>query len=170
MTETPMNAPVDDSRPLGSARMAGRRSSRGRVLGLLTAGVLLVGAAGVASGVVLERRVLSRHEGHERGRRGDREGRDGGARHAMHERFGRDLDLTPAQEAKIDSIFASHRPAIDSARALSEPKIRAIIDQTRREIDSVLTPAQREKLHARMLREHPPGDSTSRPGGRGPRF
>ena len=171
MSETPMDEmPVDDSRPLGSARATGRRSSRGSVLGLLTAGVLLVAAAGVASGVVLERRVLSRHEEHERGRGGDRGGREGGARHAMHERFGRDLDLTPAQAAKIDSIFASHRPAIDSARAASEPKIRAIIDQTRREIDSVLTPAQREKLHARMLREHPPGDSTSPPGGRGPRF
>ena len=170
MSETPMNEPpVDDGRPVGSARMAGRRSSRGRVLGLLTAGVLLVATAGVASGVVLERRVLSRHEEHER-ERGGREGREGGGRHAMHERFGRDLDLTPAQAAKIDSIFASHRPAIDSARAVSEPKIRAIIDQTRREIDSVLTPAQREKLHARMLREHPPGDSTSPPGGRGPRF
>lgn len=149
--------------------MPARRPGRGRVLALLTAGVLLVAAAGVASGVVLERRVLSRHEAHERGR-GDRGGREGGPRHAMHERFGRDLDLTPAQAAKIDSIFASHRPAIDSARAASEPKIRAIIDQTRREIDSVLTPAQREKLHARMLREHPPGDSTSPPGGRGPRF
>jgi len=146
------------------------RSSRGRVLGLLTAGILLVAAAGVATGVALERRVFSRHEAHERGREGDRAGREGGPHHAMHERFGRDLGLTPAQAAKIDSIFASHRPAIDSARAASEPKIRAIIDQTRREIDSVLTPAQREKMHARMLREHPPGDSTASPGGRGPRF
>lgn len=162
--------PMDDTRLPAGARATVRRSSRGRVLGLLTAGVLLVAAAGVASGVVLERRVLSRHEEHERGRGGERGEREGGARHAMHERFGRDLDLTPAQAAKIDSIFASHRPAIDSAREASEPKIRAIIDQTRREIDSVLTPAQREKMHARMKREHPPGDSTSPPGGRGPRF
>ena len=170
MSETPRDdIPVDDSRSRAGGRSTARRSSRSRVLALLTAGVLLVAAAGVASGVVLERRVLSRHEERERGR-GGREGREGGGRHAMHERFGRDLDLTPAQAAKIDSIFASHRPAIDSARAAAEPKIRAIIDQTRREIDSVLTPAQREKLHARMLREHPPGDSTSPPGGRGPRF
>ena len=142
----------------------GASVGRRRVVMLLTLALVLVAAAGVASGVVLERRVLSRHEEHGRGRGG----REGG-RHAMHERFGRDLDLTPAQAAKIDSIFASHRPAIDSARAESEPKIRAIIDQTRREVDSVLTPAQREKMHARMQREHPRGDSTEPPRGPPPR-
>ncbi len=151
------------------------RAARGRVLMLLTLGVLLVAAAGVASGVVLERTVFS-HAG-DRGHGRGGQGRDGGhggmgrggeGRGKMHERFGRDLGLTPVQAAKIDSIFASYRPAIDSARAASEPKVRAIIDQTRREIDSVLTPEQREKMHARMKREHPLGDSLSR-GGRAPR-
>ena len=165
MDDTPMDdTPMDETRPLGRTTPSTHRPGRGRVLWLLAIGILLVAAAGVASGVVLERRVLSRHE--ERGR-GGREGRE---HHPMHERFGRDLGLTPAQAAKIDSIFASHRPAIDSARAASEPTIRAIIDQTRREIDSVLTPAQREKMHARMLRERPPGDSAEPRGGRGPRF
>lgn len=138
-------------------------AGRGRVLALLGLVLVFVAAAGVASGVVLERRVLSRNAAHGPWRRG--EPHAGGPR-AMHERFGRDLGLSPAQAAKIDSIFASHRPAIDSARAIAEPKIRAIIDQTRREIDSVLTPEQRAKMHARMMREHPPGDSTERPGGR----
>ena len=159
---------MDDTPASVRATPALRRPSRGRVLGLLALGILLVAAAGVASGVVLERRVLSHHGARERGRTGERH--EGGARSPMHERFGRDLDLTPAQAGKIDSIFASHRPAIDSARAASEPKIRAIIDQTRREIDSVLTPAQRAKMHARMLREHPPGDSARSPGGRRPPF
>ena len=158
MSEMPPMAPTPDE---GFAPVPMRRSSRGRVLALLALGLLLVGAAGVATGVVLERRVLS-HDG-----RGP-DGRRGPGHGPMHERFGRDLGLTPAQAAKIDSIFASHRPAIDSARAVSEPRIRSIIDQTRREIDSVLTPAQREKMHERMKREHPPGDSLS-PGGRPPR-
>ena len=159
----------------GSALMPMRRPSRGRVLTLLTVGVLLVAAAGVATGVVLERAVLSHRGDRGVGRGGP--GRDGGppgegrgggrGGGPMHERFGRDLGLTPAQAAKIDSIFASHRPAIDSARAESEPKVRAIIDQTRREVDAVLTPAQREKMHARMKREHPPGDSLH-PGGMPP--
>jgi Spy/CpxP family protein refolding chaperone len=159
--------PVDER----SSRPQLRAASRGRVLTLLALGILLVAAAGVATGVALERRVFSRHE---HGRPGEhREGgerRDGGERRAMHERFGRDLGLTPVQAAKIDSIFARHRPAIDSARAESEPKIRAIIDQTRREIDSVLTPEQRTKLHDRMMRERPPGDSSESRGGRPPRF
>ena len=150
-----------------AARRGIHRPSRARVLALLALGILLVAAAGVASGVVLERRVLSRYE-HEHGRMGER--REGGEHRAMHERFGRDLDLTPAQAAKIDSIFASHRPAIDSARAESEPKIRAIVELTRREIDSVLTPAQRAKLQDRMKRERPPGGSLEPPGGRRPRF
>jgi Spy/CpxP family protein refolding chaperone len=167
MSETPVT-PND-----GSAVTPPRRSSRGRVLTLLGLGVLLVAAAGVASGVVLERTVLSHHGDHGRGRGGPGGGRGGPGhggegRGSMHERFGRDLGLTPAQASRIDSIFASHRPAIDSARAVSEPRIRAIIDQTRREIDSVLTPAQREKMHARMKREHPAGDS-SPPGGPPPR-
>jgi Spy/CpxP family protein refolding chaperone len=158
--------PIDDTPAGGRPLTARTPPNRGRVLALLAFGILLVAAAGVASGVVLERRVLSHHGEREHGRLGER--RDAGGRHPMHERFGRDLGLTPAQAAKIDSIFASHRPAIDSARAASEPKIRAIIDQTRREIDSVLTPAQREKMHARMMRERPPGDSSEPPGGRRP--
>lgn len=163
MSDTPMDGP-----PVEARTPARRRPSRGQVLGLLALGILLVAAAGVASGVVLERQVLSRHGARGGWKKGEL--RAGGPR-AMHERFNRDLGLTPAQAAKIDSIFASHRPAIDSARAQSEPKVRAIIDQTRREIDSVLTPEQREKMHARMLREHPPGGSVGNmppDGGRPP--
>ena len=146
----------------GSAR------ARRRVVMLLTLALALVAAAGVATGVVLERTVFSRHGDHGHGGPGGRRGAAG--RGQMHERFGHDLGLTKDQETKIDSIFASHRAAIDSARAASEPKIRAIIDQTRREVDSVLTPAQREKMHARMQREHPRGDSTEPPRGPPPRF
>lgn len=160
MSETPLGGAAGH----GPRPEAPRRPDRGRVLGLLALGILLVAAAGVASGVVLERRVFSHHEERDHGRRGERH--EGGSRHAMHERFGRDLDLTPAQAARIDSIFARRRPAIDSARAAAEPKIRAIIEQTRREIDSVLTPAQREKLRRRMMRERPPGEESR--GGRDP--
>ena len=141
-----------------------RRSSRSRVIALLVAGLAFVAAAGVASGVVLERSVLARRWDRGPGGPGDRSGHRGPGGGPMHERFGHDLGLTPAQEKTIDSIFARHRPAIDSARAISEPRIHTIIDQTRREIDSVLTPEQREKMHARLKRDHPPGDSLS-PGG-----
>ena len=162
MTETTAGTPGDE-RAITSLR----RPSRRRVIALLVAGLALVAAAGVASGIVLERRVFSRHWEHGPGGPRGRFGRHGPGDGPMHERFGRDLALTRRQELAIDSIFARHRPAIDSARAASEPAIRTIIDQTRRQIDSVLTPEQREKMHARMLREHPPGDSMS-PGGMRP--
>ncbi len=147
-----------------------RRPSRRRVIALLVTGLAFVAAAGVASGIVLERRVLARHWEHGSGGPRGHTGRHGPGDGPMHARFGRDLGLTPRQELAIDSIFARHRPAIDSARAASEPAIRAIIDKTRRQIDSVLTPEQREKVHARMLREHPPGDSMPPRGMRSPRF
>ncbi len=147
-----------------------RRPTRRRVIALLVTGLAFVAAAGVASGIVLERRVLARHWEHGHGGPGGYSGRHGRGEGPMHERFGRDLGLTPRQALAIDSIFARHRPAIDSARAASEPAIRAIIDQTRRQLDSVLTPAQREKMRARMLREHPPGDSMPPRGMRSPRF
>ncbi len=143
-----------------------RRPGRRRVIALLVTGLAFVAAAGVASGIVLERRVLARHWEHGHGGPRGYSGRHG----PMHARFGRDLGLTPRQELAIDSIFARHRPAIDSARVASGPAIRAIIDQTRRQIDSVLTPEQRAKMHARMLREHPPGDSMPHDGMRPSRF
>ena len=147
-----------------------RRPSRRRVMALLIAGLTFVAAAGVASGIVLERRVLARHWEHGPGGPRGYSGRHGPGDGPMHERFGRELGLTPQQELAIDSIFARHRPAIDSARAASEPAIRAIIDQTRRQIDSVLTPEQRAKMHARMLREHPPGDKMPPDGMRSRRY
>ena len=147
-----------------------RRPSRRRVIALLVAGLAFVAAAGVATGIVLERRVFSHHGEHGRGGPHGYSGRHGQGDGPMHERFGRELGLTARQEVAIDSIFASHRPAIDSARAASEPAIHAIIDQTRREIDSVLTPEQREKMHARLLREHPPGDSMPPRGMRSRRY
>ena len=72
----------------------------------------------------------------------------------MRERLARELGLDSAQSAKIDSIFTRHRPALDSVRATMESRLSGVIEQTRREIDSVLTPEQRVKMHARWEHEN----------------
>ena len=72
----------------------------------------------------------------------------------MRARLAKELGLDSAQSAKIDSIFTRHRPALDSVRATMETRLSGVIEQTRREIDSVLTPAQRAKMHERWEHEN----------------
>ncbi len=126
--------------------------------------LLLVAVAGVASGIALERRMLGPHAGRERGGgRGGELGRGGRGRSddsaegraRLRARLVRDQSLTAEQAAKIDTIFERQRPRMDSLRAALEPPLRAAADETRRQIEAVLTPEQREKFRARG------------PGGRG---
>ncbi|HEY7877088.1 MAG TPA: hypothetical protein VIC55_02625 [Gemmatimonadaceae bacterium] len=70
------------------------------------------------------------------------------ARQAMRERFARDLQLTPEQQARIDTIMQRRLAAFDSIQEESRPRIRALIVDTRTQIDSILTPEQRERYHA----------------------
>ena len=129
-----------------------RRITRGRALALAAAVLLLAFLAGAATGVVVERRVLHPQWRDARGGgRGDggRERRD-----EMRARLAKELGLDSAQSAKIDSIFRRHRPALDSVREAMETRLSGVVDQTRREIDSVLTPAQRAKMHERWEHEN----------------
>ena len=132
----------------------GRRITRGRALALAALVLLLAFAAGAATGVVIERRMLHHWRG-EMGR-GFGERREGmrEGRNMMRERLARELGLDSAQSAKIDSIFTRHRPTLDSVRATMESRLSGVIEQTRREIDSVLTPEQRVKMHARWEHEN----------------
>jgi Spy/CpxP family protein refolding chaperone len=56
------------------------------------------------------------------------------------------LDLTPAQRQEITQILERRRPVTDSILRSSLPRLRAVMDSTRSEIRSVLTPTQRAKL------------------------
>ncbi|HEX8848183.1 MAG TPA: hypothetical protein VF761_01490 [Gemmatimonadaceae bacterium] len=129
---------------------AGRRLTRGRALALAAVVLLLAFLAGAATGVVVERRVLHPQWREARGGRGEggRERRD-----EMRARLAKELGLDSAQSAKIDSIFRRHRPALDSVRESMESRLSSVVAQTRREIDSVLTPEQREKMHERWEHE-----------------
>lgn len=88
---------------------------------------------------------------------------------ALLDRFARDLDLTPAQTAAIDSVMRDEFAAVRALRDEMAPRIRAAIDNTRRKIDSLLTPAQRERYHAMLLEQQRPLDriGASRRAGRG---
>lgn len=67
--------------------------------------------------------------------------------------FMRALDLTPAQASALDTIMAQDFTAVRSLREAMQPKVDSVVAVTRQRIDSVLTPAQRERYHA-MLRVH----------------
>jgi Spy/CpxP family protein refolding chaperone len=52
------------------------------------------------------------------------------------------LDLSPVQRARIDSIMARRRGRTDALWQQDGARIRAAVDSTRAEIRTVLTPAQ----------------------------
>lgn len=134
----------------GAARRGGR---------LAAAAVLLtIAVAGVAGGVVLDRYVIipNRFEA-QRGimggprRRGDssRPGDRGrGGRQAFHDQLSRLLELTPEQRQQLDTVMSRQARELREAHAIVQPRVDSIVRGTRRQLDSILTPAQREKLRA----------------------
>lgn len=62
--------------------------------------------------------------------------------------FQRQLHLTPEQQARIDTIMQRRMAVLDSIRKETGPQVRALIAGTRAQIDSVLTPEQRETFRS----------------------
>jgi Spy/CpxP family protein refolding chaperone len=114
-----------------------RHMSREVAFGLV---LLLVGCAGVAVGVAIDRLVLYRYYGADVITDGTGSG--------TARRLARELDLSSAQQVKIDSIIARQMTAYDSLRNEYQPRVRALMLGTRAAIDSILTPPQRERLRA----------------------
>lgn len=75
--------------------------------------------------------------------------------------FGEELGLDSAQRVRVDSVFARRRVQIDSFWKGPGRSLRAIMDSTRQEVRSVLTPEQREKFERRRMEGRPrhPGDA-----------
>jgi len=76
--------------------------------------------------------------------------------------FARDLDLSPAQRAVADSILRHEFETIDAIRGEAWPRMRTVMDETRRKLDSLLTPSQRDRYHGMLA------DQESRFRDRGP--
>jgi Spy/CpxP family protein refolding chaperone len=130
----------------------GRRKAQA---GPLVAALVMIVAvlAGIIVGVAADRTLLSqphRGFGHDpRGPHGPPRDRE------FRERFAREVGLTPEQQTRVDSLMDRQGRELRMVRRQVQPQLDSIITQTRRALDSVLTPEQRKKAEA-IRRRHPP--------------
>jgi Spy/CpxP family protein refolding chaperone len=123
-----------------------------RTTRLLAVGVLVVVAfAGVIGGVALERTVLRPRAWAERAaERGERRG----APRRPSAMLPGDLKLSEEQAVRIDTLIERQMRGFREIRQSTQPAIDSLMAQTRRSMDSILTPAQRAQLDsARAKRE-----------------
>lgn len=122
--------------------------------------VIAIALAGALAGVAIDRAMHARS--FEGGRRGGFGGppRMGGpfggapsdsARSRMRERMAKDLDLTPAQSAQVDSLMSTQAPKFRALREKMEPAMDSLVKETQAQMDRILTPAQQAK--AKAMRE-----------------
>jgi Spy/CpxP family protein refolding chaperone len=115
-----------------------------RANGEIVAGLVLLFVGGAAGGVAFDRMLLFRHYGAS----WTMEQPSEGERQAISRQLTKELDLTTAQQTQVDGIIARQMNAADSLRHEYQPRVRALMLATRAAIDSILTPAQRDKLRA----------------------
>jgi hypothetical protein len=61
-------------------------------------------------------------------------------------RFVRELGLSPAQQARLDSLLARQRDEVQQIREETQPRYDSIAALTPHEVDALLTPDQRRML------------------------
>jgi len=122
-------------------------------------------AVGVIAGIALDHRVLHRPmmqpvfgqgrrpapaslfipAGIPAGRRaGPPDDRSRGPERAL-DVFARELDLTPDQRSTIDSMLRAEFDTVNAIREESWPRMQHVLGETRRKLDSLLTPSQRDR-------------------------
>lgn len=110
---------------------------------LLAVGVLLIVlAAGLIGGIALDRTVLRTRmsdRGEYRGRQAPRRPSD---------MLGAELKLSEDQRVRIDTVIERQMRGFREVRKSTQPAIDSLMAQTRRGIDSILTPEQRVQLDA----------------------
>ncbi len=67
--------------------------------------------------------------------------------------FARDLALSPEQRAVADSILRHEFEAANAIREETWPRMEAVMNDTRSKLDSLLTPAQRERYRALLAEQ-----------------
>jgi Spy/CpxP family protein refolding chaperone len=142
-----------------------KRSRIGSTRALAIALLAVVGLAGMGLGFAADRLALHRQHGEGRrfgpgdgaGRgmreagRGIREGRRGGD--GMRERFARELDLTPEQQLRVDSIMSQQTRDFRRIREEMQPRFDSLLLRAQARLDSVLTADQRARLRSLRARE-----------------
>ena len=126
---------------------------------------LVIGAVVIASGIAgaaIDRALIMRHAPwREGGRRPPDVGEDR-RRTEMLDKMAKDLSLTSAQRAGVDSIFRRTDSSLRAIRRETQPRIQQVFEQSKADVNARLDPAQRQKF-AQM---RPPG-RPSRDGYRG---
>lgn len=141
------------------------RSRRGSARAMAIALLAVVGLAGIGLGFAADRLALHHERGGGRrfgpgdggGRgmwdagRGMRDGRRGGE--GMRDRLARELDLTPDQQRRVDSIMGQQTRDFRRIREEMQPRFDSLLQRAQAGLDSVLTPAQRARLQSLRARQ-----------------
>lgn len=64
----------------------------------------------------------------------------------MLNRLDRELDLTPVQHARIDTVLTRREADLRALMSEARPRFEAIATRTRTEIQAVLTPSQQQEF------------------------
>jgi hypothetical protein len=102
----------------------------------------IVFAAGVASGVIYERRDERPHHA------------VSADVHGLFDGLTKELDLTQAQQEAIDQILSRHQADVDSTWHAMQPRVHAALDAAVQEIVGVLTPEQAATFRRRVDPRH----------------
>jgi Spy/CpxP family protein refolding chaperone len=130
---------------------------------------LVIGAVVIASaiaGAAIDRSLMMhrpamRPDG---GRRSPPQALEQGRRNAMLERMTKELSLTPAQRAGLDSIFQRTDSSLRAIRRETQPRLQQVFERSIAEVNARLDPAQREKF-AKMHQKGRPSRDGFRDGG-----
>jgi hypothetical protein len=72
---------------------------------------------------------------------------------AIRQRLSGELHLSPAQDTAISRIMTRKAGEFQALRDELRPRVELLVAEVRREIEQVLTPAQREDFHRLQARE-----------------
>ncbi len=115
-----------------------RRMNRKVIAGVV---LIVVAGTGFAAGIATDRMMVGRQFS-----AGMVDAPDARAQHGIGDRLARELGLTSTQRAQVDAIIGRQTITAEALRREYQPRVRAIMIATRAAIDSVLTPAQQERL------------------------
>ena len=137
------------------------RARSGATRGMAVALLVVVALAGMGLGFAADRLALHSARGSVRPGPGpsfgpsEGSGRRGMGRRGenMRDRFARELDLTPEQARRVDSIMSQQMSDFRRLRESMQPQFDSVLATAQVRLDSVLTPAQRDKLKRLRARE-----------------